>query len=75
MSAWSVQYARDQSGGKADDGAVEADDEDLGVGIEGLRDVQVEGDEGAQPEPPDVSLTLRGLFGYGDVGTTGMQCQ
>lgn len=61
---------RDQRGGEADDRAVEADDEDLGVSVEGLCDVQVEGDEGAQPELPDVGLAIGRLSGYGDVGTT-----
>lgn len=33
----------DQGGGEANDGAVEADDEDLGVGVEGLGDIEVVG--------------------------------
>lgn len=32
-------------GGEADDGAVEPEDDDLGVCGEGVRDVKVEGDE------------------------------
>jgi hypothetical protein len=39
----------DDGGGQADDGPVEADDEDLGVCGEGVRDVEVEGDEGLEP--------------------------
>ncbi|KAK1487555.1 hypothetical protein CCUS01_14983 [Colletotrichum cuscutae] len=39
----------DEGGGEAYDGPVEADDEDLGVGVEGLGDVEVEGDEGLEP--------------------------
>lgn len=39
----------DDCGGEADDGAVEADDEDLGVGGEGFCDVEVEGYECLEP--------------------------
>lgn len=67
-----AEDVRYQSGGEADDRSVEADDEDLGVGVEGLGDVQVEGDKGPQPILPEVGLAGGGLFGYGDVGATVM---
>lgn len=46
----------DEGGGEADDGPVEAHDEDLGVGVEGLGDVQVQGDEGPEPVLPGVEV-------------------
>jgi hypothetical protein len=39
---------RDQGGGQADSGAIERRDEDLGVGVESMRDVEVVNHEGAQ---------------------------
>jgi hypothetical protein len=39
----------DEGGGEADCRAVERGDEDLGVRVEGVRDVQVIGDEGFEP--------------------------
>lgn len=69
IGAEDVRY---QSGGEADDGSIEADDEDLGMGVEGLGNVQVEGDKRPQPKLPDIGLAGGGLFGYGDVGATVM---
>jgi hypothetical protein len=40
----------DERGGEADHGPVERRDQDLGVRVEGLGDVEVEGDEGLEPE-------------------------
>lgn len=39
----------DESGGEADGGPVERGDEDLGVRVEGVCDVEVVGDEGFEP--------------------------
>lgn len=63
----------DEGGGEADDGAVEADDEDFGVRVKGLRDVEVEGDKGAQPELADVGGGVGVGARDGDVGATGME--
>lgn len=41
----------DQRGGEADGGAVQGDDEDLRVGVEGPGQVDVVGDEGAEVTP------------------------
>lgn len=40
----------DERGGQAYHGAVEPDDQDLGVVGEYMRDVEVEGDKGLEPE-------------------------
>lgn len=48
----------DEGGGEADGGAVEGCDEDFGVRVEGLGDVEVVGEEGAEP-------VLAGVFGGG----------
>lgn len=48
---------RDQGGGESDHRPVQSDDEDLGVRVEGLCDVQVEGDKGAKP-PAAVGLAI-----------------
>lgn len=48
---------RDQGGGEPDHRPVQSDDEDLGVRVEGLCDVQVEGDKGAKP-PAAVGLAI-----------------
>jgi len=40
---------RDERGAQADGGAVQGGDEDLGVRVEGVRDVQVVSDEAAEP--------------------------
>ena len=40
----------DEGGGKADGGAVQSRDEDLGVCVEGLCDVEIVGDEALEPE-------------------------
>ena len=57
----------DEGGGEADGGAVESRDEDLRVRVEGVCDVEVVGDEGAEPVFAEV-----GAFGEGagdaDVG-------
>ena len=39
----------DQRGGETDGGPVERGDEDLGVCVEGVRDVEVVADEGSEP--------------------------
>ena len=49
----------DEGRREADDGPVEADDEDLGVGVEGLGDVEVEGDEALQPVLVKIGRVLR----------------
>lgn len=61
----------DEGGGEANDGAVEADDEDLGVRGEGVRDVEVEGDEGGEPELVRVGRVDGGGAADGDVGAAG----
>lgn len=48
---------------EADDGPVEADDQDLGVRVEGLRRVEVVGDEAAQPQL--VGVVGGAIFGLG----------
>lgn len=47
---------RDKGGGEPYDRPVQPDDEDLGVRVEGLGYVQVEGDEGAKPCGPLVTF-------------------
>jgi hypothetical protein len=59
----------DQGGAEPNDRAVQPDNEDLGVLIEGARDVEVVGDEGAQPIQVRASLDVGGGgFADGDVG-------
>lgn len=63
----------DEGGREANDGPVEAHDENLGMRVEGLGNVQIEGDEGAQPELADVCFCFGGVAGDGDIGATGME--
>ena len=55
----------DEGGGEPDYGAVEADDEDLGVGEEGVGYVEVVGYEGAEPEGVDVGGGVGGWAAAG----------
>jgi hypothetical protein len=57
----------DERGGEAYDGAVEADDEDLWVGGEGLGDVEIEGDKGLEPLLAGFVGVLWGGAADGDV--------
>lgn len=50
----------DYGGGEAHDGAVEPDDEDLGMGGKGFCDVEVEGDKGLEE-------LLAGFAGVGGI--------
>jgi len=54
-----------KGGGKTDDGPVQTDDQDLGVRVEGLGDVEVVGDEVAQPVVVDGVLGGE-VVGLGD---------
>lgn len=61
----------DEGGGETDDGAVERGDEDLGMRVEGVGDVEVAGDEVLEP------VLARGVSACagradGDVGATGL---
>lgn len=57
-----------EGGGEADDGPVEPDDEDLGVRGEGVRDVEVVGDEALQPGLVRFFFRSGGRSADGDVG-------
>lgn len=57
----------DEGGGETDGGAVEGGDEDLGVGVEGVGDVEVVRYEGLEGFAVNVGGGWEG-FGDGDVG-------
>lgn len=59
-----------EGSGQADDRPIEADDEDLGVGGEGVGDVEIEGCEGLEPVPVYVGAACWRAFGEGNVGTS-----
>ena len=47
---------RDQRGGKADSGAIESSDEDFWVGVEGICDIKVIGDEIFERVAPNIDI-------------------
>lgn len=59
---------RDQGGGEADSGAIECGDEDFGVGVERVGDVDVVGDKSFEPVAARVFVCGLGVAD-GDVGT------
>lgn len=61
----------DEGGTQADCGPVESGHEDLGVGVKGLGDVQVVGDERLEPLLVGVDAGL-GSAGDGDISTAGI---
>ncbi|KAI9167475.1 Conserved oligomeric Golgi complex subunit 1 [Paramyrothecium foliicola] len=61
---------RDEGGGKANDGPVEADDEDLGVSGKGVSVVEVVGQEALQPVLVDVGVGRGRAPADGDVGSS-----
>lgn len=56
--------------GEANSGTVEGDDKNLGVGVEGIGDVEVVGHEAGEEMAVQVS-SWRSITAEGDVGTAG----
>ena len=59
---------RDQGGGEADSRAIERSDQDFWVGVEGIGDLEVVGNEGAQALAADISVGWE-VTGDIDIGT------